>query len=142
MKRACVYIGIYVLFCICLLGVFHCAFGQSIGNTVQPGCFYRLIDKGYSTADSLFLNADSAWRPTYYNGNRAICKGIWVARGVSSGIINVHPTHNTDTTIAYPIYIDSTTDAGYPIPFLFDKIFKIGSTIPMDSIGYFPDVGK
>jgi len=114
---------------------------QDIRNIIQPGCFYRLIDKGYSTTDSLFYNADSSWRPTYYNGNRAICKGIWVAKGTPSGYLRVHPTFNTDTTTYYDIYVDSTLDAGYPIPFLFDKIFW-PSTLIMDSVGYFPDLGK
>jgi hypothetical protein len=117
-------------------------FSQSVNMTIQPGCFYRLIDKGYSTADSLFYNADSSWRPTYYNGNRAICKGIWVARGTATGSVRVHPNYNTDTTVYFDIFVDSTLDAGYPLPFIFDKIFWVGTTIPMDSIGYFPDVGK
>jgi len=128
-----------VLVLVLVLGI---AESQDIRNTIQPGCFYRLIDKGYSTADSLFYNTDSSWRPTYYNGNRAICKGVWVARGSASGVLRVHPTHNTDTTVYYDIYIDSTLDAGYPIPFLFDKIFWVGTTLKMDSIGYFPDIGK
>jgi hypothetical protein len=122
---------------------------QNISNTIQPGCFYRLIDKGYDIADSLFYNAggasytaDTSWKPTYYNGNRAICKGVWVARGSSTGFVRVHPTQMTDTTAYYDILIDSTSDAGYPIPFLFDKIFWNGTTVQMDSVGYFPDIGK
>lgn len=126
-----------------LLSIALCSFSQDIRNTIQPGCFYRLADKDTLPADSLFDNApDSSWRPTYYNGSRAICKGIWVSRGTSSGKIIVHPTHNTDTTVRYPIYIDSAFDGGYPIPFLYDKLFKSGSTIPFDSVGYFPDLGK
>lgn len=126
-----------------LLVIVFCVFSQDMRNTIQPGCFYRLSEKDTVSADSLFVSsADSSWKPTYYNGNRAICKGIWVRRGTASGEVVVHPTQLTDTTARYPIYIDSTLDAGYPIPFLFDKIFKTGTTIPMDSIGYFPDVGK
>lgn len=138
------------LFCaLALVMAFGIAESQDIRNTIQPGCFYRLIDKGYDIADSLFFDtagvsyaADSSWKPTYYNGNRALCKGVWVARGASSGYVRVHPTHMTDTTASYSIYIDSTLDAGYPIPFLFDKIFWNGTTVEMDSVGYFPDVGK
>jgi len=132
--------NIFCVFIILVIGV-GMTESQDIRNTVQPGCFYRLIDKGYSTADSLFYNSDSSWKPTYYNGNRAICKGIWVARGTPSGYVRVHPTYNTDTNAYYDIYIDSTLDAGYPIPFLFDKIFW-PFTLPADSLGYFPDVGK
>ena len=116
---------------------------ENITQIVQPGCAYRLSSRQASgKADSLFYNADSSYRPTYYNGNRAICKGIGVTRGTASGVVMVHPNYNTDTTVSYPIYIDSTLDAGFPVPFLFDKIFWEGSTLPMDSIWYFPDIGK
>ena len=93
-------------------------------------------------ADSLFTTPDSSYKPTYYTGGRAICKGLWVARGVSTGYVCVHPNYNDDTTVSYPILVDSTLDAGYPIPFTFDRIFKAGTTIPLDSIGYFPNIGK
>lgn len=138
------------LFCaLVLVMVFGIAESQDIRNTIQPGCFYRLNNKGYDIADSLFYDADgefytadSSWRPTYFNGNRAICKGAWVARGTATGFLRVHPTHMTDTSAYYDIFIDSTYDAGYPIPFLFDKIFWNGTTLEMDSVGYFPDIGK
>lgn len=117
------------------------SYAQVLTDMVQPGCFYRLSEKTANPADSLFRGADTSYRPTFYNGNRAICKGIWVARGCASGKIVVHPNFNTDSTQRYEIYVDSL-DCGYPIGFIFDKIFKSGTTINLDSIGYFPNTGK
>lgn len=117
------------------------AYGQTVNSTIQPSCFYRLTEK-HSTPDSLFYNSDSSYRPTYDNGNRANCKGLWVRRGTPSGEIVVHPLQRSDTTATAIIYIDSASDGGYYIPFLFDKFFKVGTTIPWDSVGYIPDIGK
>jgi hypothetical protein len=110
------------------------AYSQSMNQTIQPGCFYK-------TTAGLFNNADSSYRPAYYTGVRCVCKGIGAALGCDSGIVYVHPAYNTDSTVRFPVKI-SADDVGYPIPFIFDKIFKIGTTIPLDSIWYFPDIGK
>lgn len=116
-------------------------FAQSINSTIQPSCVYRLTEK-HATPTSLFNNSDSSYYPTYDNGNRAICKGLWVRRGTPSGEIVVHPSQRSSTTATAIIYIDSVADAGYYIPFHFDKFFKPGTTIPWDSVGYVPDIGK
>lgn len=108
-------------------------------DAIPPGSVYMLTERSSpDVADSLFTTADSSYKPTYDNGNRAVCKGIYVKYGVSSGFVCVHPNYRSDTTVRHLIRIDSTFDAGYPIPFVFDKIFKSGTTIPLDSIGYCP----
>jgi len=136
MKKSSIILFVFIM------SFFSTAFSQNITQIVQPGCFYRLTDRsGTDPADSLFTTPDSSYKTTYYNGNRCICKGLWVADGSDTGVIMVHPNYNTDTTVRYPLKIGAF-DLGYAVPFTFDKIFKTGTTVPLDSIGYFPDVGK
>lgn len=112
---------------------------QNLGMMIQPGNFYRLSEKDTLPADSLFsYDADTSYYPTFHNGNRAICKGVWMRRGTSSGEVCVHPLYRSDTSARSLIYIDSASDGGYYIPFLYDKIFLNGTTINRDSLGFIP----
>jgi hypothetical protein len=61
-----------------------------------------------------------------------------MAPGVTdTSIIYVHPLYNSDTTVRFPIYIPAEY-RGNPLAVLFDKIWKIGTTVPLDSIWYGP----
>lgn len=115
------------------------AYSYDINDMAPPDGTYRLSHMSSpDVADSLFTTPDSSYKPKFDNGNRAVCRGIWVAKGSPSGHVCVHPNKRSDTTARYRIWVDSTLDAGYIIPYGFDKIFKSGTTIPLDSIGYEP----
>jgi len=103
---------------------------QSLTPTIQPGCAYWCIDKEYS--DSIFI-------PEYANTNKIrSCKGF---KALDTGVIYVQPTYNSTVT-RYRIHI---TDEKLDEPInemIFKWIWERGTTIPLDSIWVYPDIGN
>lgn len=128
-----------VVICIVISGYIYGGSTPDINDLAPPDNSYLLSERSDpDVADSLFTTPDSSYKPTYDNGNRAVCRGLFVKRGSPSGYVCVHPNKRSDTTARKLLYFDSTLDAGYDRLYIFDKIFKSGTTIPLDSIGYIP----
>lgn len=126
MKKFFVLMFVTVLFSVSFSGGIN-----ELYKTIQPSVAYRC-----STA--LFNNADSAFYTTIYTGAQYVSNWIMVAPGITdSCIIFVHPANNTDTTVRFPIKI-RTNETGIPIPMIFDRIWKIGTDVSVDSIWYGP----
>ena len=80
-----------------------------------------------------FTGDDSTYTTHFDNGRVIHAKGFYVAGGVSdSGYIIFQPKDNYNE-MRFP-YKVRTSDIGVPIPFMFNKIYRTGTTIPLDSI--------
>jgi hypothetical protein len=107
-------------------------------KVTAPDCAYKCTTSTFSASDS------STYTRSYFNNQRYVAKGIMVSMfvdGVDSGVIYIHPSNNSDMNHRVPLYFRKS-DYGYWRPFSFDKIFRSGTTIPLDSIWYVLDLGK
>jgi len=95
---------------------------------VQPQCAIKCVAAtDFSTTDSSFYPVSRV------SGQRYVAHGLAVH---DTGFLMIHPSANTDTTVRYPFYI-GPNDKNNECGFSFDKIFKTGSTVNLDSVWVF-----
>lgn len=106
--------------------------GNPDKQIVTPGPFRKCKAADFNNADSL--------ASTTYKGKYCPAKGLRVRPGIAdSGYIALRPIHAVAPDTVYLMYIP-TTDIGLERAFNFGGIYKYkGTTVPVDSIEYFPD---
>ncbi|MDD5060667.1 MAG: hypothetical protein PHN44_00080 [Candidatus Marinimicrobia bacterium] len=98
---------------------------------IPPSCAYRCTTANFATTDSSFYTK-------IYTGTRYNAYWIMIAPGVTdSGIVMVHLSNNSDSTVRFPIKIRAI-ETGNCIAVSFDKIFRTGTTFALDSIWFGP----
>jgi hypothetical protein len=119
-------------FILLIAGLCFAQHQNDIYTVTAPTCAYKCVRDSFNRTDSSFRTT------ILYSGEKRASYWIMVAPGVTdSCIIYVHPSDNTDTTVRFPVKIRAS-ETGIPLPMGFDKIFKIGTTAPLDSIWYGP----
>jgi hypothetical protein len=121
-----------VLYCFSMINA------QIINRAAQPAFAERCSTSQFNNTDSVCIamirDKIVPWSG-HSVGDLINCKGLMISPGSDSAIVFVHPILNA-STFRFPIKLYG----GIPIPFMFDKIWKIGTTCSLDSIWMLPDV--
>jgi hypothetical protein len=126
----------YFLFLI-LACLFSSANSQIINRITQPSIAVRCSTSQFNNSDSVdttYLRGISTV-PGYSAGAWINCKGISISPGVDSAIVFINPLWSP-SAVRYPLKLYGGQEKGW----MFRKIWKIGTTAPLDSIWFLPDV--